>query len=139
MGVLFIDLDGLKSVNDTYGHAVGDEVIVTVARRVRDRVRVNDVLARFGGDEFVLVLPAIHGVDDVARICEELHRAVTQPMAVGERTIVMTMSVGVAVVSPGEDPDSALRRADAALYRAKREGRARTVVYDPRLDATEPA
>ncbi len=139
VGVLFIDLDGLKSVNDTYGHAVGDEVIVTVARRVRDRVRVNDVLARFGGDEFVLVLPAIHGVDDVARICEELHRAVTQPMAVGERTIVMTMSVGVAVVSPGEDPDSALRRADAALYRAKREGRARTVVYDPRLDATEPA
>ena len=139
VGVLFIDLDGLKSVNDTYGHAVGDEVIVTVARRIRDRVRGNDVLARFGGDEFVLVLPAIHTVDDVLRICVELHRSVEQPMVIGELAIVMTMSVGVVVVSPGEDPDTALREADAALYRAKREGRARTVVYDPQLDGSGPA
>ncbi len=130
-GILFIDLDGLKPVNDTYGHAVGDEVIVTVARRIRERIRSDDVLARFGGDEFVLVLPAIHTADDAARIAGVLHRAVQQPMEIEDFTITVTVSIGIAVVGAGEPADEALRRADAALYRAKREGKARTAVYAP--------
>ena len=134
VGVLFIDLDNLKAINDSNGHAVGDQVIVTVARRIRGQIRTNDVLARFGGDEFVLVLPAIHSVDDAERIAQNLHSAVEVPITAEDRQIAVTLSIGVAVVRPGENPDVAMRQADAALYRAKREGRARTVVYDPRID-----
>jgi len=134
VGVLFIDLDGLKPVNDTYGHAVGDGVIVTVARRIRDQVRSDDALARFGGDEFVLVLPAIHSAADAERIAESLHRAVEVPMDIDGHDIRMTISIGVSVAHPGQDPGVAMQRADAALYRAKREGRARTAVYNPASD-----
>ncbi len=134
VGVLFIDLDNLKAVNDSNGHAVGDEVIVTVAQRIRGQIRTNDVLARFGGDEFVLVLPAIHSAEDAQRVASSLHAAVEVPIVTGQRQIAVTLSIGVAIVRPGEDPDVAMRQADAALYRAKREGRARTVVYDPRID-----
>jgi diguanylate cyclase (GGDEF)-like protein/PAS domain S-box-containing protein len=134
VGVLFIDLDGLKPVNDTYGHVVGDEVIVTVARRIREQVRANDVLARFGGDEFVLVLPAVHTVNDVERIAAGLHDVVERPMSIEGYEITMTLSIGVAVVHPGQDPDVALKQADAALYRAKREGKARTAVFDAQRD-----
>jgi len=134
VGVLFIDLDGLKPVNDTYGHAIGDAVIVNVARRIHDQVRSNDVLARFGGDEFVLVLPAIHDSEDAERIAASLHEVVERPMLLEGHEISMTLSIGVTVAPPGEDPDVAMRQADAALYRAKREGRARTVVYDAGID-----
>ena len=134
VGVLFIDLDGLKPVNDTYGHAIGDAVIVNVARRIHDQVRSNDVLARFGGDEFVLVLPAIHDSEDAERIAASLHEVVERPMLLEGHEISMTLSIGVTVARPGEDPDVAMRQADAALYRAKREGRARTVVYDAGID-----
>lgn len=134
VGVLFIDLDGLKPINDTYGHAVGDEVIVTVARRIRAQVRSNDILARFGGDEFVLVLPALRSGDDATRIAAGLHAAVELPMPIEGHEIGITLSIGVAVVTPGQDPDVALRQADTALYRAKREGRARTARYDPVVD-----
>lgn len=134
IGVLFIDLDGLKPVNDTYGHAVGDAVIVTVAQRIRQRIRANDLLARFGGDEFVLVLPAIHTAADTERIAASLHETVGSPMDIEGNRITMTLSVGIALVGPGDTSDVALRRADAALYRAKRQGKACTVVYDPDLD-----
>ncbi len=131
VGVLFIDLDGLKPLNDTFGHAVGDEIIITVARRIKRQVRANDILARFGGDEFVLVLPAIHTVQDAQGVAEMLHASVGAPMLIEGHSITVTLSIGVTVVRPGEDPDAAMRQADSALYRAKREGRARTVVYDP--------
>ncbi|HRY09676.1 MAG TPA: GGDEF domain-containing protein, partial [Candidatus Nanopelagicales bacterium] len=98
------------------------------------QIRTNDVLARFGGDEFVLVLPAIHSADDAERIAANLHAAVEVPITAEGRQIAVTLSIGVAIVRPGESPDVAMRQADAALYRAKREGRARTVVYDPRID-----
>lgn len=129
IGILFIDLDRLKPINDTYGHAVGDEVIITVARRLRDKVRASDIVARFGGDEFVVVLPAVHSDADVERIADVLHEAIREPIRYEGTGVRTSMSVGAVVVQPGCDPDVALRQADEALYEAKRQGGDRTVVY----------
>ena len=129
IGILFIDLDRLKPINDTYGHAVGDEVIITAARRLREKVRATDIVARFGGDEFVVVLPAVHSVVDVERISDVLHAAIREPIHYEGADVRTSMSVGAVVVQPGCDPDFALRQADEALYEAKRQGRNRTVVH----------
>jgi diguanylate cyclase (GGDEF)-like protein/PAS domain S-box-containing protein len=134
IGVLFADIDQLKPINDSHGHVVGDHVIVTVAQRIRDQVRATDIVARFGGDEFVLVLPSVHTTEDVVRIAEGLHGVVRAPIAMDGTTLSITLSIGAVMVAPGSEPDQAFRCADQALYRAKREGRDRTVVYDPRLD-----
>lgn len=134
IGVLFADIDQLKPVNDSHGHRVGDQVIVTIARRIRDRVRTSDIVARFGGDEFVLVLPAVHTTADVVRIAEQLHAEAREPIKMDGLSLCVTLSIGAVMVPPGADPDEAFRRADQALYRAKREGRDRTVMYDPHYD-----
>jgi diguanylate cyclase (GGDEF)-like protein len=97
-------------------------------------LRETDIVARFGGDEFVLVLPSVHTTEDVVRIAEGLHGVVRAPIAMDGTTLSITLSIGAVMVAPGSEPDQAFRCADQALYRAKREGRDRTVVYDPRLD-----
>lgn len=134
IGILFADIDQLKPINDSFGHGVGDRVIVTIARRIRDCVRTSDVVARFGGDEFVLVLPAVHTHQDVLRIAEQVHDAVRRPILVEDHNVMVTLSIGAVVVRPGSEPDDAFRCADQALYRAKRDGRDRTVIYDPHID-----
>lgn len=131
VAVLFLDLDQLKQVNDTHGHAAGDEVITTVARRLREAVRRDDLVARIGGDEFVVVLTTIGSIDDAAGIAALIHRRVEAPVDVGGDELPVTLSIGLALVEPGDEPHTALRRADTALYRAKEQGRARTVVYEP--------
>jgi diguanylate cyclase (GGDEF)-like protein len=134
VGVLFADIDQLKPINDSLGHGIGDEVITTVAQRIRQQVRTSDVVARFGGDEFVLVLPAVHTEQDVLRIAEQIHDEVRRPMRVEGHDVSATLSIGAVMVRPGTPPEDAFRRADQALYRAKREGRDRTVLFDPRID-----
>jgi diguanylate cyclase (GGDEF)-like protein len=119
MATLFIDLDGLKSINDTSGHSAGYAVIVGVAERLRSNVRRGDLVARLGGDEFVVVLPAIHSVDDAERIAQKIQDAMIDPIA----------------AESGARADDVLEFADRALYRAKRSGRAKTVTFDPRMDA----
>jgi diguanylate cyclase (GGDEF)-like protein/PAS domain S-box-containing protein len=133
MATLFIDLDNLKRINDTYGHSVGDDVIVAVSERLREQVRSGDLVARLGGDEFVVLLPAIHTIADAERIAGKLLAAVGEPLAIESHTLTVTASIGVALASSGDDPDRILEFADRALYRAKRNGRARTVSYDSRL------
>jgi diguanylate cyclase (GGDEF)-like protein len=132
VGILFIDMDHLKSINDSYGHAAGDAVIVTVAQRIREQLRATDVVARFGGDEFVVVLPAVHTLSDVERLAGMLHDEVRKPVVVNGSRIKTSLSIGGVIVAPGSDPHVALRDADQALYRAKRDGRDRTVMVDPR-------
>ncbi|MBK9739221.1 MAG: PAS domain S-box protein [Actinobacteria bacterium] len=139
VAALFIDLDGLKRINDTFGHGVGDAVIVEISQRIRGQVRAEDLVARLGGDEFVVFLPAVHSIDDAHRIADKIQAAVAAPLTIDGRQIAATLSIGVSLAAPGANSDRVLEFADRALYRAKRGGRARTVDYDPLVDHEPPS
>jgi diguanylate cyclase (GGDEF)-like protein/PAS domain S-box-containing protein len=128
VAVLFVDIDRLKAVNDTLGHAAGDQAIQTTAQRLLRVARASDLVARFGGDEFLVLLTDVSCPDDVAAAAERIRRDAGQPMLVEGHEVKLTVSIGVALVTPGSDPEAALRLADAALYRAKRAGRDRFVL-----------
>ncbi len=131
MAVLFADLDGLKQVNDTYGHAAGDQLIVEAGRRIAAPVRDQDLTARIGGDEFVVVLPEVTDVEAALAVASKISDAIAQPAFIAGREVPLGVSIGVAVARDGEDATSLLRRADAALYRAKDSGGSRIEVDDP--------
>lgn len=124
--VLMLDLDHFKRVNDQHGHAAGDAVLEAVARRLSDLARADEVLARVGGEEFMLLMP-LADADAAGRAAERLRAAVAgQAIVAGDLSLVQTVSVGVAIVQDGDEAlHSVLRRADAALYRAKATGRNR--------------
>lgn len=130
--VLLLDLDGFKQVNDALGHTAGDELIVEVARLLRELVRRGDLLARVGGDEFVVLLPG-HEPQVVHQIAERVLDALRTPLRVAGRRLYVTASMGIARAYPGASAESALRDADVALYRAKEAGRDGSVWYDPAL------
>ncbi len=128
--VLFIDLDNFKTVNDTFGHASGDEVIVAAARRIRTCARAEDTAVRLGGDEFALLLENAtveQGAALAARILVALHDT---PVEFSGNTVVVGASVGIAAAGPGETTETLLRNADLAMYQAKMRGRGRYVVYE---------
>jgi len=131
VGVLFLDVDRLKSINDTHGHAAGDAVLIAVADRIRGAVRAADVVARFGGDEFIVVLASLHGVEDAERVSDKIHAAMAAPVAAGAHTIPVSVSIGIAIADAHTDPDVTLQHADAALYRAKARGRGKTAAHRP--------
>jgi len=124
MGIIFIDLDRFKNINDTLGHAVGDSLLVQAAQRGLHVLRDTDTLCRQGGDEFVVVLPELEARQDVAHVCQKLLAALCQPYLLAGHELTVSGSAGIALYP--EDGDSAselLRKADAAMYRAKEEGR----------------
>jgi diguanylate cyclase (GGDEF)-like protein/PAS domain S-box-containing protein len=123
LGVLFVDIDNLKPINDTFGHKGGDDAITAVARRLSDAVRHGDVVARIGGDEFVVVLENMPSLDVVSRVAEKCRAAVAQPVASGPGSLDVTVSVGAVLASPADTADHVLLRADRALYSAKQTGR----------------
>lgn len=132
--VLFVDLDRFKDVNDTYGHQTGDQVLAVVADRLRAAVRPEDVVARWGGDEFiVLVDRAPREADLIAR---RILRSVSRPVGVEGATVTPALSVGVAVQRPDDSPESLLHRADERMYRAKDAGGA-TYVRDGAATAND--
>lgn len=135
LAVLFIDLDDFKAVNDAFGHAAGDELLTQVAGSLRRSLRAGDTAARFGGDEFAVLLEDANP-ERTAQIAQRILKTFEDPFSLGDKEIRVGGSVG-AVVSTlrDEDVESLLANADAAMYRAKMEGKARYVLFDPRVKA----
>ncbi len=137
VGVLFLDLDRFKMVNDQFGHATGDALLVEAAERIQQCLRSEDSLARLGGDEFVIALPDIEGTPDATAVAGRIVAAMAVPFRIEHATIVVGTSVGIAVSSPlNREPEQLLRQADWAMYQAKRAGRGRWQVYRPLDEAT---
>ncbi|MFN8091233.1 MAG: EAL domain-containing protein [Vicinamibacteria bacterium] len=124
LALLFLDLDGFKSVNDQLGHAAGDTVLQTMAERLRAGTRSSDLVARIGGDEFTVLVQSLARADDAALIARALIDRLDRPCSVEDQEIALGASVGIAVYpEDGTDADTLLRNADLAMYRAKQEGR----------------
>ena len=119
IALCFVDLDGFKQVNDNYGHAVGDAVLVDVAGAIRTALRASDLGARVGGDEFVVVFDPVTDAAEAWAMTARLHKAIVEKSSHGVATF--GASVGLAISGPGESASTLLQRADAALYRAKQQ------------------
>jgi diguanylate cyclase (GGDEF)-like protein/PAS domain S-box-containing protein len=129
VAVLLLDLDGFKSVNDSFGHAVGDELLLAVARRLRSCLRDGDIAARLGGDEFALLLERIDSVETLS-VGRRVLEALSAPFSLRRGQVVVTASVGVVHASEQLDGHDLLRDADVAMYKAKADGKNRLVVFE---------
>lgn len=130
--VLFMDLDYFKIINDSLGHKAGDELLMVVAERLQACLRPCDTAARFGGDEFVVLLDGVAGVDDAIRVAERIVQALEKSIVLGEQQVFVSTSVGISLSGDrGYHPDTMLRNADMAMYEAKKEGKGRNKVFDP--------
>jgi diguanylate cyclase (GGDEF)-like protein len=139
LALLFLDLDNFKAVNDSYGHGSGDRLLVELAGRVRRSVRAGDTVARFGGDEFVVLLHTVSDTQDAGRVAAKVLHAVQAPYRLDGHEVSIAASVGVSVY-PGDGtlPDDLVRSADAAMYRDKRRGAAPARVGGARSAARSP-
>jgi len=126
LGVLFVDLDRFKDVNDSHGHSVGDRILCEAARRLTDTVRANDTVARLGGDEFAIVIEDLRDPADAADVADKLLTALARPFACEEREFFLPASIGIArYPEDGESAETLLMSADTAMYAAKQQGRGR--------------
>jgi diguanylate cyclase (GGDEF)-like protein len=124
VAVMFVDVDGLKRVNDTLGHALGDELLAQLSERLVDCVRLRDTVGRLGGDEFAIVLAMEDGQQDAALLANHIQAALREPFKLSDREVVVTASLGIAVYpEDSADPETLIRYADTAMYRAKQAGR----------------
>lgn len=127
--LLFVDLDKFKPVNDTYGHAVGDQLLKQIARHIQSCMRASDSVSRIGGDEFVVLLPELKSVDDAIGVADKIHQVLREPMTVGDYRLEISSSIGVAIYPEhGHDEVSLMKHADDAMYRAKQAGRDRVAL-----------
>jgi diguanylate cyclase (GGDEF)-like protein len=122
VGVLFIDLDGFKPINDTYGHEAGDELLRQVSERLMERLRSQDVLARVGGDEFVVLMPGMVRYFEAQAFADRLRRTIEEPFPIGSDVARISASIGVHLATPADNPDHVLRAADHAMYTIKKAG-----------------
>jgi diguanylate cyclase (GGDEF)-like protein len=133
VALLFIDLDNFKPINDEFGHSFGDELLRAAACRLQESARSSDTVARFGGDEFTIVLPDAQTSDQVAAFAEKLVEAFQRPFEIQGRIVCVTLSIGVAITTPDDhDMGSLLEHADMAMYQMKRAGRNGYQMYLPR-------
>ncbi|MFB2550359.1 putative bifunctional diguanylate cyclase/phosphodiesterase [Ensifer soli] len=140
VAVLFIDLDGFKSVNDTLGHTIGDLLLKTVAADFRNALREDDRIARLGGDEFAILHHGARGSDSAIRLASKLIEIASRQRVIEGQLITVGASIGVVVSSRCEDePEELLKNADLAMYRAKSDGRGTYRIFDPEMDAKAQA
>lgn len=133
--VCFLDLDGFKAVNDTYGHAAGDRLLIGVTANLKKVIRAEDTLARLGGDEFTILLSGIGSVEECHQALQRLLAAASQEVMIGTAMVQVSASIGVSLYPDDNvDPDTLLRHADQAMYQAKTLGKNRYQLFDPEQD-----
>ena len=131
VAICFLDLDQFKPINDAWGHEVGDQVLVAMAERLSSCVRAGDTVARFGGDEFVLLMHIDHAAD-CTQAMQRVLQSITRPLHIAGHTLSLSASIGVTLFpADGVDPDTLLRHADQAMYQAKQAGKNRYCLFDP--------
>ena len=130
MGVVFLDLDHFKLINDTLGHSVGDELLIYISNILKTQTRNSDTLSRLGGDEFVILLPSVKNIEDVEIFASKIQKALEHKHNIGTHQLYITSSIGVAIYPEhGETCDKLIRNADTAMYEAKNDGRNRYKIY----------
>jgi diguanylate cyclase (GGDEF)-like protein/PAS domain S-box-containing protein len=135
LAVLFVDLDRFKLINDTLGHAVGDELLRAVAKRMQGAVRETDSVCRIGGDEFIVALNDVEDHKEASNLAGRLIRPLSRPFQIGDHEIFVTASVGISVFpEDGESSESLVKKADSAMYHAKSRGRNNYQFYHPKMD-----
>jgi diguanylate cyclase (GGDEF)-like protein/PAS domain S-box-containing protein len=124
LAVMFLDLDRFKSINDTLGHAIGDQLLQQVAQRIAGCLKRSDTISRWGGDEFTLLLPHLHSAEDITRVAQRILNTLEAPFKFGQQELHVTASIGIALAPyDGEDAETLLKNADIAMYRAKQGGK----------------
>lgn len=140
VSLALLDLDRFKHINDTLGHPVGDKVLVEIARRLADAVRQSDTVARFGGDEFVVLMPGVDSPEQASEIMQRIRKTLEEPVIVGSHELYTTPSIGISSFpADGNDLETLLRKADRAMYWAKEHGRNTVETYDESMDRNAAA
>jgi diguanylate cyclase (GGDEF)-like protein len=136
VGVMFLDLDRFKAINDTFGHSVGDRLLQTVAERLKNCLRASDTVTRMGGDEFILILSGLKELDQITSLADKLLSALTLPLQLESIELTVSGSLGISVFpQDGNDQETLIRNADAAMYNAKSLGRNNYQLYDVYMNA----
>lgn len=131
IAIMYLDIDQFKDVNDTMGHSYGDKVLIAFANRLKQCMRASDVAARFGGDEFIVLVDDIKEVQDAIVISNKILQAMRQPFTISNKPVVLTTSIGIAFLRDSDiSPDDFIRQADQALYVSKNSGRNTFYIYD---------
>ena len=135
LGVMFLDIDDFKTINDSLGHGAGDEALIDVAKRLSNSIRTSDTAARFGGDEFVVLLEDLDSTDTAVEVAERILEDLRQPLMVAGKALALRGSIGISILEPSSaaGADELIRDADAAMYIAKRDGKGGYRLFEPEM------
>jgi len=132
--ILYIDLDAFKDINDTYGHKIGDGVLMTVGNRLLQCIQEPDIAARLGGDEFAVLIQNIENISNAEKLANKIHKLLEEYMVIENITYTISSSIGIAVYpEAGKDGETLLRNADSAMYEIKRSGKGQIGIYRDHL------